>query len=160
MAAILYVVVLQNNSIQDASRSAPRDLATGSPLQLRVSCTSRDSKGNVNPFCPGVSHVPDPTGFQFVPTLGDSGCQQSVMRAPLRSLSQPWLAPDAYTSPSILRVEQALGYSAGLESDPFQITQFTKLARDVSVMPQVRGCTREGYSSVYTGKGGGGCLRI
>lgn len=88
-------------------------------------------------FLPRVSQVPDPAGFQFVPTLDDTACQTRIARAPPRAATQPWLASDAYTSPSILHVEQTLGLATGLASDPFQIALFSNLSRDTSISTQV-----------------------
>lgn len=156
MGAIFAVIWVQNDAIPDVSQSFSRDLKQLGALQLQIDCTTRDALGNANPFCPGrgagSAAIPPPAGFQFVPTISDTACQHSIVRAANRSLSQTWLsesnAPESYSSPAIVAVETALGIpesSIAGAGDPFQLVRLATLAKDMSIVPQVRrpGCQRE-----------------
>lgn len=69
MGAIFAVIWVQNDAIPDVSQSFSRDLKQLDALQLQVDCTTRDSQGNANPFCPGAgvsrSAIPPPVRLQF-----------------------------------------------------------------------------------------------
>lgn len=116
-----------------------------------------DSLGNVNPFCPGVSYArnPSPAGFQLVPSISDSFCQAAIPRVRNRTASQLWLDPQATgpeteSSPSIWSIEELLGVPVpeiGGDGDPFQAIRFADLARDLSIVPEVRRSSGRGALS-------------
>jgi hypothetical protein len=147
LGVIFAVIYLANSSIPDVSQSFIEDLTQSPPLMLQVSCTSRDSHGNTNPFCPAVSGdaAARPAGFQFVASIADTVCQRSIARVANRTASQPWLDPSAadaiaFTSPAILHLEEYIGVPAeeiAGDADPFQLISFSDLAKDMSISPQV-----------------------
>lgn len=157
LTIVFALIYTTNQNIPDASQSSVVDLTQSAPLQLQISCTTADSNGNANPFCPGLSRevLPSPAGFEFVPSISDTPCQRGIPRMSDRVASQPWLdpgeaGPGVYTSPAFLSVEQAMGVPtadiAG-RTDPYQLETFPQLAKDLSIVPGVCG---------HGGSGGGG----
>ena len=147
VAIVFALIYTTNQGIPDISQSSVVDLSRSAPLQLQISCTTADSSGNANPFCPGLPQgvFPGPAGFEFVPSISDTPCQRGIPRMSDRFTSQPWLDPDAvgpdvYTSPAFLSVEQSMGIPAeeiGDKADPFQLETFAQLAQDMSIVTSV-----------------------
>jgi len=137
--AIYFALVFTNNAtLPDVAQPTVRNMDDMAPLQVSVSCTTRDAGGNANPFCPlSGGRIAPPTGFQFVPTLAGTTCTNAVPRAANRSALIPWIT--AYTSPAVYAVEVAQGVPPsviGGTSDAFQLLRFKALAGDMSVQPE------------------------
>lgn len=147
VAIVFSLIYTTNQAIADVSQSTVIDLTQSAPLQLQISCTTADSSGNANPFCPGLPRevFPGPAGFEFVPSISDTPCQRGIPRMSDRVATQPWLdptvvEPGVYTSPAFLSVEQAMGTPAeeiGDRADPFQLLTFPQLAQDMSIVTSV-----------------------
>lgn len=109
------------------SQPAVRDMDNYTPLQVSVTCTTKDALGYANPFCPFTNGIVAPaTGFQFVPTLTGTACTEAVPRVQNRTAFIPWLSD--LTSQAGAQAEIIAGVPAdeiGTTSDAFQINRYS-----------------------------------